>query len=290
MKPLLAAMELGGTKTVVAVGDADGTVLEEFRYPTTTPEETMGIACDWWRQRGPLSQLGIGSFGPLRLDPRASDFATMLQTPKIPWRGFSFARYFSQHWPELRFCIDTDVQAALWAEMKLGAAQGCSEACYVTIGTGIGAGLACHGRLVHGTMHPEMGHLRVMRHPDDDFAGLCPAHGDCWEGLASGPAMAKRWGKPAHELPSDHRAWDIQAYYLAQGLWAVSTMLSPQVMILGGGVSQAEGLREKVVQQLDRLNAGYLESLDERVKLPTLQQHAGIIGALLLASQLDPNA
>lgn len=290
MNPLLAAMELGGTKTVVAIGDAEGRVLEEFRYPTTTPEETLGIACDWWRQRGDFDRLGIASFGPIRLDPRAADYATMLQTPKLAWQGFSFAAYFAQHGPSVRFCLDTDVQAALWAEMQRGAAQQASEAFYVTIGTGIGAGFACHGRLVQGNLHPEMGHLMVRRHPDDTFAGLCPYHGDCWEGLASGPAIEKRWGQPGHLLPADHPAWDMQAFYLAQGLWAASTMFSPQIMILGGGVSQAHGLREKVVQHLDRMNAGYLESLDHRVKLPALQQNAGIIGALLLASQLAEKA
>jgi fructokinase len=289
MNQTLAALELGGTKTVVALGDHCGAVLEEWRYPTTTPQETLDTACRWLRERGAVDRLGIASFGPLRLDPRAHDYATMLQTPKQSWRGFSFANYFSDHWPELKFCIDTDVQAALWAEMSMGAAQQCREALYITIGTGIGAGMACHGRLVHGCMHPEMGHLMVRRHPDDRFAGLCPNHGDCWEGLASGPAIEKRWGQPAHTLPPDHPAWDMQAYYLAQGLWTASTMFSPQVMILGGGVSQAPGLREKVIHHLAWWNGDYLEALDERVKLPVLQQNAGIVGALLLAAQRDEN-
>ncbi len=284
MSEVLAAIELGGTKTVVALGDARGAILEEHRFPTTTPEETLDVALDWWRERASFQRLGIASFGPIRLDRRREDFGTFLTTPKRAWQQFSLVRYFQDRLPGVSIALDTDVQAALLAEMDRGAARGMSDALYLTVGTGIGAGLCCGGALVHGTLHPEMGHLLVRRHPEDDFAGVCPYHGDCWEGLASGPAIAQRWGKPAQLLPTDHAAWDMQAWYLAQGLYAACAMLSPQCLILGGGVSQAEGLHAKVATMLDACSAGYFEDLGARLVAPALGQQAGIIGALLLAA------
>lgn len=283
MSGRIAAMELGGTKTVVAVADTDGRLCEEYRFPTTTPEETMNIAVSWWRARGEVERLGIASFGPIRVDPQAADFGTFLRTPKESWQGFSSASYVQNHLPGIPWFLDTDVQAALLAEMTYGAARGLSDVLYLTVGTGIGAGLACGGRLVHGTLHPEMGHLLVRRHADDSFAGVCPFHRDCWEGLASGPAMAQRWGAAAHTLPVDHPAWDMEAFYLAQGLYAACAMVSPQRLILGGGVSQAEGLLEKVSVWMDRFSQGYFESLGARVVAPALGQQAGIVGAIQLA-------
>jgi fructokinase len=283
MSDKIAAMELGGTKTVVALGDDQGRLLEEFRYPTTTPEETMAVAVAWWRERASFDRLGIGSFGPIRVDVTARDYGTFLTTPKLAWQGFSLSAFVREHLPGVRLFLDTDVQAALLAEMTCGAARGVKDALYLTVGTGIGAGIASGGRLVHGALHPEMGHLLVRRHPEDSFAGVCPYHGDCWEGLASGPAMAQRWGAAAHTLPSDHPAWEMEAFYLAQGLYAACAMVSPQRLILGGGVSQAEGLLEKVSVWMDRFSQGYFESLGARVVAPVLGQQAGIVGAIQLA-------
>jgi fructokinase len=284
MSEVFAAMELGGTKTVVALGDASGAVLEEHRFPTTTPEETLGVALEWWRERAAFRRLGIASFGPIRLDRGCEDFGTFLTTPKLAWQNFSLFRFLQDRLPGVSIALDTDVQAALLAEIDRGAARGMSDALYVTVGTGIGAGVCCGGNLVHGTLHPEMGHLLVRRHPHDDFAGVCPYHGDCWEGLASGPAIEKRWGKPAHLLAADHAAWDMQAWYLAHGLYAACTMVSPQCLILGGGVSQAAGLHAKVSALLDACSAGYFEEIGARLVPPALGQQAGIIGALLLAA------
>jgi fructokinase len=284
MSEVFAAMELGGTKTVVALGDASGAILEEHRFPTTTPAETLGVALEWWRERASFQRLGIASFGPIRLDRAREDYGTFLTTPKLAWQGFSLVRYFSEHLSDVSLTLDTDVQAALLAEMDRGAARGMRDALYLTVGTGIGAGLCCGGRLVHGTLHPEMGHLLVRRHPHDDFAGVCPYHGDCWEGLASGPAIEQRWGQPAHLLPAGHAAWEMQAFYLAQGLYAACTMVSPQCLILGGGVSQASGLHARVSAMLDACSAGYFENIGARLTAPALGQQAGIIGALLLAA------
>lgn len=284
MSKVIAALELGGTKTVVALGNASGDLLEEFRYPTTTPEETLGIAVEWWRARTAFDQLGIASFGPIRVDPTRENYGTLLTTPKLAWQGFSLTHFFRKHLPGVNASIATDVQAALLAEMDCGAAVACSDALYLTVGTGIGAGICCSGQLVHGTLHPEMGHLMVRRHPDDEFVGVCPFHDDCWEGLASGSAIEQRWGVSAQDLPVDHAAWDMEAYYLAQGLYAACAMLSPQRLILGGGVSQVPGLRSKVATLLDVFSAGYYEALGERLVAPVLGQQAGIVGALLLAA------
>lgn len=285
MSEVIAALELGGTKTVVALGNAAGELLQEFRFPTTTPEETLGIAVAWWRERAVFQRLGIASFGPVRIDPTREDYGMFLTTPKWGWQGFSLTEYFARHLCGMSLSLATDVQAALLAEMDRGAAVGLSDALYLTVGTGIGAGICCNGALVHGTLHPEMGHLMMKRHSDDSFAGVCPYHCDCWEGLASGPAMEQRWGVPAHELPNDHVAWEMEAYYLAQGLFAACAMLSPQRLILGGGVSQAAGLHAKVATWLDDFSAGYFEALGDRLTAPALEQQAGIIGALLLAAK-----
>ena len=285
MNEVIAALELGGTKTVVALGNTAGELIEEFRFPTTTPEETLGVAVEWWRARAKFSRLGIASFGPIRIDPANDHYGSFLTTPKQAWQGFSLTEYFARHLCGVNVMIATDVQAALLAEMDRGAAVGLSDALYLTVGTGIGAGICCQGKLVHGTLHPEMGHLMVRRHPDDAFAGVCPYHGDCWEGLASGPAMEQRWGVPAQELPAHHAAWEMEAFYLAQGLYAACAMLSPERLILGGGVSQAPGLHDKVAALLDSFSAGYYEALGERLVAPALGQQAGIIGALLLAAK-----
>ena len=285
-RALIAGLELGGTKTVVAIGDRDGTVAEEFRYPTKTPEETLAIAIDWWRERGEVVALGIASFGPLRLRRDAVDYGVYLTTPKLAWQGFSLVDFFAKYLPSAQLTIETDVNAALLAELKIGAAQGLKNALYLTVGTGIGAGVCCEGRLVHGMLHPEMGHLRVPRFVGDDFAGVCPFHGDCWEGVASGPAIEKRWGLPAHLLPEDHPAWEMEAYYLAQGLFSANTILSPERMILGGGVSQAPLLHERISEHMRHLSNGYFPDLGVLLSPPLLGQQAGIIGALLLNDTL----
>ena len=155
MNVRVGGLELGGTKTVVAIGTADGAVMEEFRYATTNPEETLTIAADWWRQRGPLVKIGIAAFGPIRLQGHACDFGTLLRTPKTAWQGFSLANFFRERFPESLLCIDTDVNAALLGELQCGAARGMRNVIYVTVGTGIGAGIFCEGNLVYGTLHPE---------------------------------------------------------------------------------------------------------------------------------------
>jgi fructokinase len=283
MNVRVGGLELGGTKTVVAIGTADGAVMEEFRYPTTNPEETLTIAAEWWRQRGPLAKIGIAAFGPIRLQRHACDFGTLLRTPKTAWQGFSLAKFFRERFPESLLCIDTDVNAALLGELQCGAARGMRNVIYVTVGTGIGAGIFCEGNLVYGTLHPEFGHLRVPRHRDDSFVGACPFHRDCLEGLASGLAMEQRWGLAGNLLPLHHAAWEMEAWYLAQGIYSACTLLTPEIILLGGGVSQQEGLHDRVAALLDDLGNGYFETYASRIKRPALDQQAGIVGALLLS-------
>ena len=285
---IFAGLEMGGTKTVAAIGSGDGSVIEEIRFPTTTPEETLGTAIRWWKERttpaGPAA-IGVASFGPIRVAPQAADFGVMLATPKPGWRGFPVANHLRAAFPRARYALDTDVNAAALAESRLGAARGHEDVAYITVGTGIGAGILSGGNLIHGAVHPEVGHLRVPRHPGDSFPGVCPFHGDCLEGMASGPAIHRRWGKEGKDLAADHEAWDLEAWYLAQGIISLAAVVCPSVVVLGGGVPQAEGLHARVESHLRRLSNGYFETTERsgHVVPPALGQQAGIIGALILA-------
>lgn len=282
---MIAGIELGGTKTVVAIGTAAGEVAEEIRFPTGGPEETLSRAVDWLAARGTPARIGIAAFGPVGIVRNREAYGKILATPKAGWEGFSIIDALSKAFPAAELFLDTDVNAAALAEARIGAAAGLDDVAYITIGTGIGAGILSGGHLIHGALHPEFGHLKVPRKAGDQFAGVCPFHGDCLEGLASGPAIAKRWGKPADQLPAEHPAWDLQAWYLAQGILALLAIVSPSRVIVGGGVSQAEGLHEKINRQLLELAAGYFPPLIDQpyAVAPGLGQDAGIRGALLIA-------
>jgi fructokinase len=275
---MVCALELGGTKTVAAVGTANGVVRDEVRFPTTSPGETLGRAVAWWQERGVARTdgvIGVGSFGPIRVRRDAEDYGVMLATPKPGWQGFPVAGFLQEAMQGMEVRVETDVNAA----------AGCADMAYITVGTGIGAGILTGGRLVHGAVHPEFGHLRVPRHPDDGFAGCCPYHGDCLEGLACGPAIHARWGREGKDLPGDHPVWEMEAWYLAHGILALCAVTCPEVVVLGGGVPQAEGLHERVTQCLLRLSHGYYEAAEKPgfVVKPKLGQQAGIAGALMLA-------
>jgi fructokinase len=286
---MIAGIELGGTKTVVAHGSADGHVAEEMRFPTTRPEETLATAIRWLSERGMPTAIGIAAFGPIGIVPGRENYGSVLATPKPGWAGFSLTGAFAQAFPEAALALDTDVNAAALAEAKLGAATGLDDVAYITIGTGIGGGILSGGRLIHGALHPEFGHLKLPRMPGDAFAGVCPFHGDCLEGLASGPAIAARWGQPAHELPAHHPAWEMQAWYLAHGILALASIVSPSRVIVGGGVSQTAGLHERIHRQLMEIANGYFPPIlaENYIVPPTLGQDAGISGALLLAGNSE---
>jgi len=281
---MIAAMELGGTKTVVAIGESDGTLIEEMRFPTTEPAETLRTVIAWFSERGVPEKLGIAAFGPVGINPKADNWGEMLATPKPGWSGFSITAPLLKAFPDVEITLETDVNAACLAEARVGAAQGLENVVYITIGTGIGAGILCDGRLLHGTLHPEFGHVLLPRKPGDDFPGTCPFHGDCLEGMASGPAIKKRWGTPGGELPADHPAWDTEAWYLAHGIQALLAIAPPERVVIGGGVSQAEGLHEKTEKLLVKLAGGYFPAVKNTpyVVPPKFDQQAGIKGALML--------
>lgn len=283
---MIAGIELGGTKTVVATGTAEGEIIEEHRFPTTTPAETLGTVIEWLGKRGTPDRIGIAAFGPVGIVPGRENHGKILATPKAGWAGFSLTNILSEAFPACGLVIDTDVNAAVLAEARIGAAAGLDDVAYITVGTGIGGGILSGGHLIHGALHPEFGHLKVPRAPGDDFKGVCPFHTDCLEGLASGPSIGERWGQPAHELPADHPAWDTQAWYLAHGILSLLAIVSPSRVIVGGGVSQVAGLHDKINARLTEIAAGYFPPVEvpAYVVPPALGQEAGIRGAFLLTA------
>lgn len=293
---LFGAIEAGGTKFVCLVASGPQQILAETRFPTTTPEETLGQAIEFFRlyqQREPLQAVGIGSFGPLDLDPASPTFGSITTTPKPGWAGTDIAGMVGRAL-KVPVAIDTDVNAAGYGEYRWGAAQGCDPAFYITVGTGIGGGGVFNGRRMHGLIHPEIGHIRIPHDwQADPFPGCCPYHGDCFEGLACGPALQQRWGRRAEELPQDHPAWELEATYLSLALVTFICTLSPQRIILGGGVMQNQSLFPRLWQQVSRLLNNYLQTpiIQERIQSyilpPGLGARAGILGALALAMELE---
>lgn len=292
--PLLAAIEAGGTKYVCAVATDPGSPLLESRFPTGDPSSTVAAAAAFFREAadrfGPIASLGIGTFGPARVDPAAGDFGTILATPKPGWSGYPLVPELKKALgADLPVAFETDVNAAALGEAHLGAGQGIRHLAYVTVGTGIGGGLITGGRLLHGILHPEIGHL-VVPDLDADFGKntcVCPFHPSCLEGRASGPAIAARWGVPGQDLDPGHPAWELEARYLAIACLQLTAAWSPGRILLGGGVPQKPGLIEKVRSEFAVLNGGYWElpPLEEYLQLPGLGQMAGIVGSLLLARE-----
>jgi fructokinase len=277
----LGGIEGGGTKWVCAVGTSPLDVRATETFPTTTPEETIARAVAFFEREGPVAALGIGSFGPVDLRVGSSTWGHVTTTPKPGWADASVAPVIRDRL-SVPVVFETDVNAAALAEHRWGAAQGLDTFCYVTVGTGIGGGAMAGGLLVHGLAHPEFGHLLIPHDCEaDPFPGVCPYHGDCWEGLASGPAMAARWGRPAEELAGD-APWELEAHYLALGLVSVVSVLSPQRIVLGGGVGGERRLLPLVGAELERLLAGYVPAPE--IVAPELGAWAGVLGAIALAA------
>jgi len=286
-------IEGGGSKFVCAVGTGHHDIREEVRFPTTTPEETFRKACHFFDRMiakyGSLKGLGIGSFGPVDLNPKSPKYGFITSTPKLAWRGVEFKGFFERRYG-IDVSFDTDVNAAALAEGSWGAAKGLKNYVYLTIGTGVGGGGVVGGRLIHGLVHPEMGHVIIRRDKEKDpFEGACPFHKDCLEGMAAGPAIEKRWGIPGEDLSEDHEAWDLEADYIAQGLLPLLYVLSPHKIILGGGVMDQETLFPKVRKRFIHYLAGYIEhpavkeGIDDYIVPPALGKKAGILGAFALA-------
>ena len=284
----LAALEAGGTKMVCAVGDENGNVFERESFPTLKPEETIPNIVNYFRDK-PVEALGIGSFGPLNLDPSDPAYGSITTTPKPGWGNYPL-RGALQEALGVPVGIDTDVNAAALSEARLGAGKGLDSLVYYTIGTGVGGGAVVEGNLVHGLVHPEMGHMLLRPDPRDPTPkGFCPYHDGCLEGMANGPAIEKRWGVSAKELPEDHLAWEIEAEYLSQMCVNTIVMLSPKRIVLGGGVMHQMHLFPRIRRRTLALLNGYvahpaiLDDMDHYIVPPALGDNAGAAGSLLLA-------
>lgn len=294
----IAGIELGGTKAIALIAEGRR-IVERMTVPTTSPEQTLGALRKElvrWHAEMPIAALGIASFGPLRVDAAAPDFGRMLATPKPGWSGADIAAALAASF-DCAWKIDTDVNGAALAEWRWGAGRGCSSLCYLTIGTGVGGGLLIEGRPVHGMLHPELGHMRLRRAAGDNFEGACPFHGDCVEGLVSGPALQARFGRPGGEIASDDPRWSFVAQDLAELVCAILLASSPHKVLIGGGV----GLRRPFLLPMIRaraveLLAGYLPhitsgSAQDVIIPPGLGSKAGPLGAVALGEMaLDPFA
>ncbi len=280
---MLGAIEAGGTKFVLAVGASPDAITARHTIPTRDPEATLAEAAEWFAAQGAFQALGIGSFGPVELVRAAPKWGFITNTPKAGWADCDVAGYFAKALG-VPVGFDTDVNAAALAEHRASGA-GSGSLAYLTIGTGIGGGLVLEGRPVHGIAHPEMGHIYPRRHPDDrTFDGTCPHHGDCLEGLASGPAVIARWGASLSQLPADHPGHAIIADYIAQACHTIFATIAAGEVVIGGGVANTPGLVERVAARTRELDAGYLPGGERHAVIrPRLGGDSGIVGAMLLA-------
>lgn len=289
---ILGGIEAGGTKFVCAVGTGPDDIRSEVRFPTTTPEETIGRAIAFFEDQAKQSELaaiGISAFGPVDPNPASPTFGFITSTPKPGWTNADLARAVGRGLG-LPVGFDTDVNGAALGEYRWGATQGLDTFLYFTIGTGIGGGGMVGGKLMHGLLHPEMGHMRLPHDwQADPFKGTCPFHGDCFEGLAAGPAMNARWGQPAETLAADHPAWKLEAHYIALAMSNFIVTISPQRIILGGGVMSGPHMFPALRNEVLELLNGYVQSpailqhIDEYIVPPGLGNRSGVLGAFALA-------
>ena len=290
---VFGGIETGGSKWECAIGTGPDDLRATETVPTTTPVETIGRAVAFFEREGPVDAIGIGSFGPVDGKPSSPSWGHITTTPKPGWANTDVGQEVHRRL-SVPVAFDTDVNAAALGEQRWGAAQGLDTFCYITIGTGIGGGGMAVGNLLHGLLHPEFGHLRIPHDTvADPFPGVCPFHGDCWEGLASGPAIEARWGRPPEELAGRDDVWELEAHYVALGLVCVICVLSPERIVLGGGVGTAPGLLSRVRPRVVALLNGYLaapavtEQIDDYLVPPTLATRSGVLGAIALAEALS---
>lgn len=290
---MFGGIEGGGTKFVCAVGTGPDDIQREERFPTTTPVETLDKAIAFFKQAerdfGRLSALGFASFGPIDPNPASPTYGFILQTPKPNWSNANVLDMLKSNF-DIPMAFDLDVNGAAFGEGTWGAAQGLDTFIYLTVGTGIGGGVMANGKLLHGLLCPEMGHILLPHDRErDPFEGACPFHQDCFEGLASGPALEKRWGQKAETLPLDHPAWALEADYVAMALSSYILTLSPQRIVIGGGVGGREELLPLIRQKVQTLLNGYVQSatitqnIDEYIVPPGLGSRSGMLGAIALA-------
>lgn len=285
---LIGGIEAGGTKFVLAIGDEQGEIIEKLTIPTEHPKSTLPKVIDFFKDKG-IERLGVGAFGPIDINPKSTSYGKLQETPKTDWIGFPFGQVLKDSLG-VPVNIDTDVNVAAMSEAKWGNATDVDTCLYITVGTGIGGGAYLNGTTLKGLSHSEMGHIKVRRHPEDTYEGNCPYHEDCLEGLAAGPAIEKRWGKKGHELIDNDKVWEIEAFYLAQAITNYIYILSPERIILGGGVMKQQQLfpliRKNVINMLNGyVSSPYLteEEIDQYIVSPGLTDEAGVKGALYLA-------
>lgn len=284
----VGAIEAGGTKFVCAIGNKQNEIIERVSFPTTTPEETLAEVFAFFDQHlDDLKAIGIGSFGPIEVRQNSSKYGHILSTPKLAWKNFDFLAAVKARY-DLPMAWTTDVNAAAVGEASVGAAKGLDNMLYVTVGTGVGVGALVNGKLLEGLGHPEMGHVIVHPHPADNYAGFCPYHGNCLEGMAAGPSIDGRLGVSGKDVAPDNAVWTYVANYLGQALVDYTLILRPERIVIGGGNMKVPGMLDKIKDQFDQLMADYVDypDLADYIVLPGLGDNAGITGALTLANQV----
>ena len=283
---LFGALEAGGTKMVCAVGDENGRIIEQKSIPTTTPDETMDLIAEYFKDKD-IKAIGVACFGPIDLDKTSETYGYITSTPKTAWKNYDIVGRIKKDLG-IPVGFDTDVNGSLLGEITYGCAKGLSDAIYLTIGTGIGGGVMTNGKLLHGMLHPEMGHMKLIPAPGDNYPGKCPFHGNCLEGMAAGPAIGDRWGAPGKDLVDRDEVWELESEYIAQAITNLIFTISPQKIILGGSVMHQLQLfpliRKKVTEKVN----GYIETkelsdMDSYICPAGLNDDQGIMGAIKLA-------
>lgn len=287
-KTIYGALEAGGTKMVCAIGTSDGSIIDRISIPTETPEITMPKMIEYFRDKK-IAALGIGSFGPIDLNKNSKTYGYITTTPKPGWGFYDIAGAFSKAL-QVPIGFDTDVNAAALGEARYGAAKGLDSAIYITIGTGIGVGVLSEGKLLHGMLHPEAGHILIGKLERDTYEGKCPFHKTCFEGMAAGPAIEARWGMKGDKLADKPEVWELEADYIAHALVNYTMTLSPKRIILGGGVMNQLQLFPLIRERFGKLMNGYIktaevEDLDSYIVPAGLTGNQGIVGCLVLAAE-----
>lgn len=281
----IGALEAGGTKMVCAIGNENGEILEQQSFPTLTPQETIPELVKYFEDKN-IEALGIGCFGPIDLDRDSDTYGYITTTPKLAWQNYDMVGAFRKLGVPIGF--DTDVNGSVLGEYTWGIGRGLRSCIYITIGTGIGVGVISDQKLLHGMLHPEAGHVLLTRHPKDTYKGKCPFHANCFEGLCAGPAVEERWGRKGYELAEQAEVWEMEAYYIGQALVDFTMMISPQKIILGGGLMHQTQLLPLIRKEFAKQMNGYLktkemEDLDQYIVVQSLDDKQGIMGALRLA-------
>lgn len=282
---LLGAIEAGGTKFILAVCDENFNIIDRTVVPTEDGPTTLAKVTTYFDQFENIDAIGVAAFGPVDLNPQSKTYGYVLDTPKLGWAGFDFLGYL-KNWRDIPYYWTTDVNGSAWAEYRHGANSEVKSLVYLTVGTGVGAGIIVNGQILSGFGHPEAGHIIISKNPKDNYPGHCPFHHDrCLEGVASGPAMEERWQQSAKELADEHLAWEIEADYLAQAAMTYTTILRPDKIVFGGGVPHREVLLPLIRKRFAELMAGYLATPDlEDYLVPVANgDNAGILGCFYLA-------